>query len=223
MKRSTEAERRGGFEANEYFTHEKRPRHRPCPPAEIVCRISSCRKSKKKKNVRLRSIQTLVHDLATHARAEEESERPQILCCSTFDRVGRQKPLARRRERARPRSETAPVSRLGFQVQVGGPPETASRSAPIGASGGMASDAAPALESRTREYRGRRRCRRDARGEGSDRQTECPARVCQRILGTSVPSSSRGGGHTAGSVTQPAPRQGSVAPARFFFRFRRFR
>jgi hypothetical protein len=33
---------------------------------------------KKKKNVRLRSIQTLVCGLATHARAEEESERPQI-------------------------------------------------------------------------------------------------------------------------------------------------
>ena len=35
-------------------------------------------KVKKKKNVRLRSIQTLVCGLATHARAEEESERPQI-------------------------------------------------------------------------------------------------------------------------------------------------
>ena len=33
---------------------------------------------KKKKNVRLRSIQTLVCGLATLARAEEESERPQI-------------------------------------------------------------------------------------------------------------------------------------------------
>jgi hypothetical protein len=41
-------------------------------------RVQNFKLSKVKKMSRLRSIQTLVCGLATHARAEEESERPQI-------------------------------------------------------------------------------------------------------------------------------------------------
>ena len=229
MKRSTEAERRGGFEANEDVTHEKRPRHRPCPPAEIVCRISSCRKSKKKK----------MSDCVPYKRSYAVSPRtrapkkslsvPRSLCCSTFDRVGRQKtPREASRARARlgrrQRRCRAWVSKCrSVDLRRRRP-----RSAPIRRiwRDGFRRSACAEWPD-TREYRGGRGgVARDARGEGSDRQTGSARHVS--VLAhpgryVRFPSSSRGGGHTAGSVTQPAPRQGSVAPARFFFRFRRFR
>ena len=160
---------------------------------------------------------------------------PRSLCCSTFDRVGRQKtPREASRARARlgrrQRRCRAWVSKCrSVDLRRRRP-----RSAPIRRiwRDGFRRSACAEWPD-TREYRGGRGgVARDARGEGSDRQTGSARHVS--VLAhpgryVRFPSSSRGGGHTAGSSHSCAApnegdaRQGSVAPARFFFRFRRFR
>ena len=180
-------------------------------------------------NGRLRSIQTAhFGGLAALARVRVSSP-VRSLCCSTFDRVGRQKtPREASRARARlgrrqRRSRAGVSTRRWVDLRRRRP-----RSAPIRRiwRDGFRRSACAEWPD-TREYRGGRGgVARDARGEGSDRQTGSARHVS--VLAhpgryVRFPSSSRGGGHTAGSVTQLAPRQGSVAPARFFFRFRRFR
>ena len=178
-------------------------------------------------NGRLRSIQT-AHFGGLAALARESPPQSDPFVARRLIGSGVRKPLARRRERARASvGDSAGVApgfpsagRWTFGDGVRDPPIRR-----IWRDGFRRSACAEWPD--TREYRGGRGgVARDARGEGSDRQTGSARHVS--VLAhpgryVRFPSSSRGGGHTAGSVTQPAPRQGSVAPARFFFRFRRFR
>ena len=226
MKRSTErASRR--FEANEDVTHEKRPRHRPCRLRKSCAEFQAVESQKKKMSDCVPYKRSYAVSPRTRAPKKSQSV-PRSFVARRLIGSGVRNPREASRARARlgrrQRRCRAWVSKCrSVDLRRRRP-----RSAPIRRiwRDGFRRSACAEWPD-TREYRGGRGgVARDARGEGSDRQTGSARHVS--VLAhpgryVRFPSSSRGGGHTAGSVTQPAPRQGSVAPARFFFRFRRFR
>lgn len=172
-----------------------------------MCRNSSCRpkKNRPKCPTAFHTNGAVRNAVSPRSRAPSSLSVPRSLCCSTFDRVGRQKtPREASRARARlgrrQRRCRAWVSKCrSVDLRRRRP-----RSAPIRRiwRDGFRRSACAEWPD-TREYRGGRGgVARDARGEGSDRQTGSARHVS--VLAhpgryVRFPSSSRGGGHTAGS------------------------
>ena len=171
------------------------------------------------------------------ARARLTSlRRTRSLCRSTFDRVGRQKTLREAsRERARASVGDSADAATGFPSAGRWTSGDDVRDPhPSGASGEMASDAAPALNGQTHANIGADAEVSPATPAVKDRidRPEVPGTCLSlRILEGTSGSPPRPAAvgtppvrHTAcAAPNEGDARQGSVAPARFFFRFRRFR
>ena len=201
--------------------------------AEIVCRNSSCRRVKKNRPKCPTAFHTngaVRNAVSPRSRAPSSLSVPRSLCCSTFDRVGRQKtPREASRARARlgrkQRRCRAWVSKCrSVDLRRRRP-----RSAPIRRiwRDGFRRSACAEWPD-TREYRGGRGgIARDARGEGSDRQTGSARNVSVlahpgRYVGFSPLVPRRWALRRFVCPARRETRQGSGAPARFFSRFRVF-